>query len=41
MKPKSTLSKYQNYFIGTAIALLSIAISIRSREGKVRPFQPN
>jgi len=35
MKPKDILLKYQKYFIGTAIVLSSIAISIRSSEGKV------
>lgn len=35
MKPKDILSKYQKYFIGTAVVLFSIAISIRSSEGKV------
>ncbi len=32
---KKLLLKYHNYFIGTAIILLSIAFSIRSNEGKV------
>jgi len=35
MKPKDIFLKYQKYLIGTAIVLSSIAISIRSSEGKV------
>lgn len=35
MKLKDILSKYQKYFIVTAIILSSIAISIRSSDGKV------
>ncbi|MFD2586007.1 response regulator transcription factor [Croceitalea marina] len=35
MESKNMLSKYQKYFIGIAIVLSSIAISIRSSEGKV------
>jgi DNA-binding CsgD family transcriptional regulator len=36
MNLKNLLSKYQNYLIGTAIVLLSIAFSIRSEDGNVR-----
>lgn len=35
MKLKDIILKYQKYFIGIAILLSSIAISIRSSEGKV------
>jgi DNA-binding CsgD family transcriptional regulator len=35
MKLKDILSKYQNYFIVTAIVLSSLAISIQSRDGQV------
>lgn len=35
MKQKSIISKYHKYFIVTAIILSSIAISIRSNNGKV------
>lgn len=34
-KLKDIISKYQKYFIGTAILLSSVAISIRSRKGKI------
>jgi DNA-binding NarL/FixJ family response regulator len=36
MKQKNLLTKYQKYFVGTAIILSSIAISIRSDDGNVR-----
>lgn len=35
------LSKYKNYFLGIAIVLSSIAISIRSRDGKVNLILQN
>ena len=34
MKTKITLSKYQKYFLGIALVLSSLAVSIRSGEGK-------
>lgn len=36
MNLRSTLSKYQNYFLGAAIILSSLAVSIRSSDGEVR-----
>jgi len=36
MKLKNVLSKYQKYLLGIALLLSSIAISIRSSDGKVR-----
>ena len=35
MKLKHILSKYQKYFLGIAIVLSSIAVSIRSHDGQV------
>ena len=35
MKLKSILLKYHNYFLVTAFVLLSVAISIRSKDGEV------
>ena len=35
MKLKNVLSKYQKYLLGIALLLSSIAISIRSRDGKI------